>query len=312
MVSNHIMEYLNYCQCQKCLDGKTLKAYRIDLEKFAGQAWERFSGSADSLTVAQIESIFAAWHQEYKPKTVKRKITSVKAYYGWLTERGYVMDNPFLKIHTKFRESKTLPKTIPEHTLEQFLQVIYNAYQQADGLSKKRHTLRDIAIMETLFGTGVRISELCSLSPADVNCIEGALLIHGKGRKERLIQIPDEALLSLLDKYYKENAAEIQRENRFFVNNAGRPISDQSVRRLIQKYAKDAGITQHITPHMFRHTFATMLLDSDVNLRCIQELLGHSSVSTTEIYTHVSAAKQRQVLAEHHPRKILNIEGGRI
>lgn len=307
-----VQEYLSYCECQKRLDKKTLKAYRIDLRQFEETVRDEFSDSVVSISAKGLGIVFGIWHKAYKPKTVKRKIASIKAFYRWLEETGAITENPFLKVHTQFREPKALPKTIPEHVLERFLQEIYNAYETAGNDLAKSHALRDIAVIETLFGTGVRISELCGLSALDINLVEGELLIHGKGQKERIIQIPDEHLRHLLQKYYETNKENISTHGYFFVNNCGRPLNDQSVRNMIKKYAGRAGIMQHITPHMFRHTFATLLLDANVNLRCIQELLGHSSVSTTEIYTHVSAAKQRQVLTEHHPRKLLNVEGGKL
>ena len=303
-----IAEYLSYGKNQKQLDEKTLRAYRIDLTQFEGLMEEKYHAGPASADEKMLGEIFGCWHGTFKPKTVKRKIASVKAFYTWLFEAGHRDDNPFLKMHTKFRMPKVLPKTIPEHVLEQFLQELYDAYKCAKTQNARRHALRDIAVIETLFGTGVRISELCSLKEGDVNIVEGELLIFGKGRKERRIQIPDEHLLAVLGAYYESCKEDIGVHGRFFVNDRGGPLSDQCVRNMIQKHAGHAGITQHITPHMFRHTFATLLLDEDVNLRCIQEILGHSSISTTEIYTHVSAAKQRQVLAEHHPRKLLNIE----
>lgn len=204
------------------------------------------------------------------------------------------------------REPRTLPKTIPEHNLERFLQAIYDADSQARTKIQKKNAIRDIAVIETLFASGMRVSELCQLTEADVNREEMELRIHGKGRKERIIPIPD--LQAILRHYYENWENEIRNTHRFFLNRNGQPLSGQSVRHLINKYAKKAGIAQHITPHMFRHTFATGLLESDVNLRCIQELLGHSCIQTTEIYTHVSAAKKRQILKENHPRRNLHVQ----
>ncbi len=297
-----IPAYLDDCRTQKRLDEKTLKAYRIDLEQLQQKLPDI---NVCEIKPEMLASVFANWHETRKPKTVKRKIASIKAFFHYLEEKGFLEQNPFVKLHTRFREPKVLPRTIPEHNLERLLGVMYKDYQNVPTEREKSSVFQDIVIIEFLFGTGVRISELCMLQTEDINLVEGEVLIHGKGRKERIIQIPDEQLQQLLCKY--RDMITQDEDGYFFRNHCGRPLRDQSVRQMIQKYCNKAGITQHITPHMFRHTFATSLLESDVNLRCIQELLGHSSIQTTEIYTHVSKAKQRQVLKEHHPRKSLNI-----
>lgn len=303
-ITDVIPVYLNYCEYQKRLDEKTRKAYRIDLFQLAGALENQ---SLNDITPVMLEKVFGTWHMTYKAKTVKRKVAAVRAFFSWLEEREYLTENPFGRIHVRFREPKALPKTIPEHNLERFLQTLYDVRRHADE-RQKQQVLRDITVIELLFSTGMRISELCSLKLNDVNLVEGAVLIHGKGRKERYIQIPDEQLLQLLQEYYNAYKDDMERNGGcFFINHRGRPLKDASVRNMIEKYCAEADISQHITPHMFRHTFATNLLEEDVNLRCIQEILGHSSIKTTEIYTHVSAAKQRAVLRDKNPRRQLKV-----
>ena len=196
-----------------------------------------------------------------------------------------------------------LPKTIPLHTVETFLATIYDQRKNATTDYQKRNALRDAAVAELLFATGMRISELCTLKDCDVNLYDGTILIYGKGDKERRIQIGNEAVIRVLEEYRGEFSREIQSCNHFFANQAGNALSDQAVRRMINKYTSLASIEQHITPHMFRHTFATSLLEADVDIRFIQEMLGHSSINVTEIYTHVAVAKQRDILVRKHPRK---------
>ncbi len=172
----------------------------------------------------------------------------------------------------------------------------------------EKNALRDAAVAELLFSSGMRISELCSLHPADVNLYDGIILIYGKGNKERRIQIGNESVINILKKYRDEFINEIKRMQLFFfANQNGKPLSDQSIRRMINKYCSLAEIEMHITPHMFRHTFATSLLEADVDIRYIQEMLGHSSINITEIYTHVAVAKQRDILIAKHPRKDFKI-----
>lgn len=303
-LQTHIKNYLTYCSTQKCLDEKTLKAYRIDLRQFSEHI--SISGVLE-ITASLLENYIAELHQQYKPKTAKRKIASVKALFHYLEYKEIIERNPFNKIQIRFREPVILPKTIPLHIVESFLSTIYKQRQSAKTEYQKRNALRDAAVAELLFATGIRISELCSLKDSDVNLYDGIVLIYGKGDKERRIQIGNEDVIYVLKEYKNNFCTEIQSCNHFFANQAGKALSDQAVRRMINKYTEIASIGLHITPHMFRHTFATSLLEADVDIRFIQEMLGHSSINVTEIYTHVAVAKQRDILTTRHPRKNFHI-----
>lgn len=294
-----IENYLKYCNTQKRLDEKTLKAYRIDLHQFSEQT---SAFDIANITPEVLEAYIGELHKKYKPKTVKRKIASLKALFHYLEYKEIILQNPFNKIQVRFREPVILPKTIPLHTVETLLTTIYRQRSSAKTDYQKRNALRDAAVAELLFATGMRISELCTLKNADVNLYDGTILIHGKGDKERRIQIGNDAVLHVLKEYRKDFDMEIQNCNHFFANQSGKALSDQSVRRMINKYSSLAAIDLHITPHMFRHTFATSLLEADVDIRYIQEMLGHSSINVTEIYTHVALAKQKNILSTKHPR----------
>lgn len=299
--TNH---YLEYCQSQKRLDSKTLKAYRIDLQQFTKQF-----PSADILDITPtiLENYIAGLHQKYKPKTVKRKIATLKALFHYLEYREIIERNPFTRLQIRFREPVILPKTIPLHTVETFLSIIYKQREQASSIYQRKNALRDAAVIELLFATGIRISELCSLGVNDINLFDGTVLIYGKGSKERRIQIGNADVIKILKQYKDDYCTEIKNCGCFFANQSGRALSDQAVRRMINKYTSLAAIEQHITPHMFRHTFATSLLEADVDIRYIQEMLGHSSINITEIYTHVATSKQRDILITKHPRKDFHI-----
>ena len=303
-LQTHIANYLEYCGTQKRLDEKTLKAYRIDLRQFSEQT---SSQEITEITSETLETYIAKLHQQYKPKTVKRKIASVKALFHYLEYKDIIDRNPFNKIQVRFREPVILPKTIPLHTVETFLTTIYKQRSDAKTDYQKRNALRDAAVAELLFATGMRISELCTLKNEDVNLYEGIILIYGKGDKERRIQIGNDAVIHILEEYKTEFQTEIENCMHFFANQSGKALSDQSVRRMINKYTSLAAIDLHITPHMFRHTFATSLLEADVDIRYIQEMLGHSSINVTEIYTHVAMSKQRDILTTKHPRKDFHI-----
>ena len=296
----HIVNYLSHCEHQKRLDSKTLKAYRIDLGQFS-----KSTGITDPIDVSSniLETYISTLHEKYKPKTVKRKIASLKAFFHYLEYREVVILNPFNKIQIKFREPTVLPKIIPLLTVESFLSTIYTCRRQAPTAYQRKNALRDAAIIELLFATGMRISELCSLKAGDISLSDRSLLIYGKGNKERRMQIGNDDVLHVLAEYHNTFHNKSTSNGVFFINQNQTPVSDQAVRRMINKYVSLAAIDLHITPHMFRHTFATSLLEADVDIRYIQEMLGHSSINITEIYTHVALSKQRDILTSKHPRK---------
>lgn len=299
-LQTQITSYLEYCLTQKRLDEKTIKAYKIDLFQFSDGI---STTSLLEITPSILENYIKKLHEKYKPKSVKRKIASIKAFFHYLEYRNIIIQNPFNKIQIHFREPVILPKTIPLYIVEKFLSTIYSQRSNAKTDYQKRNALRDAAVAELLFSTGIRISELCNLKNNDVNLINGIILIYGKGNKERLLQIGNSSVLDILREYKNNFYQETLQCDHFFTSQSGKPLSDQSVRRMINKYSSIASIDLHITPHMFRHTFATSLLEADVDIRYIQEMLGHSSINITEIYTHVAVAKQKDILANKHPRK---------
>ncbi len=294
-----ISHYLLDCEYQKGLDQKTLKAYRIDLTQFAAFLAQR----GLPLDREGVTAYIAGLHQGYKPRSVRRKIASVKAFCGYLEYEGMLEENPFAKLRLKLDPPLILPRTIPLPDIESILATAYRIKKETPGNTP----LRDVAVLELLFATGIRVSELCSLHPSDVRLSEGEIKIYGKGAKERFVQIANPSVLQALQEYRTVFATPIEQSDAFFVNRLCHPLSDQSVRGIVRKYAKLAGIEQRITPHMFRHSFATLLLEEDVDIRYIQRLLGHSSIVTTQIYTHVAGKKQRNILATKHPRNQMNL-----
>lgn len=301
-----ITEYLEYCQYRKRLDTKTLKAYKTDLKQYLV-----FSDShKNPLTKSALDNYITHLLKCYKPKTVKRKIASLKAFFAYLKYREYLSENPFHSLDVHFREAKLLPRTIPFHTIQTLLSTLYQEKKNAATEYQLKCHIRDIAVIELLFATGMRISELCSLKPDNIDLQNSTVLIYGKGSKERVLQIGNSTVISALKLYQDTFQSDIAACGYFFVNRQGHRLSDQSVRFTINRYAELAGISQHLTPHMFRHSFATLLLEQDVDIRYIQRMLGHSSISTTEIYTHVSNTKQREILVKKHPRNLMEVNEG--
>lgn len=299
-------KYLLHCRTQKELNAKTLKAYRIDLTQFI-----TFSSDFDDpFSKENLNSYLTMLHEKYQPKTTKRKIASLKSFFHFLEYEDLLENNPFNKLRLSFREPKRLPKTIPANIIQLFLNTIYREAQRDTTPSQRKSVLRDIAVIELLFATGVRISELCNLKYQNIDMENHSLLIWGKGAKERIIQIGNPDVISALSAYIDAFQNEISQSGWLFVNRLGNRLSEQSVRLMINKYVKLADIPMHITPHMFRHSFATLLLEADVDIRYIQKMLGHSSITTTEIYTSVSMHKQKAILTEKHPRNGMVVNGG--
>mgnify|MGYP002509974264 FL=1 len=305
-LKSYISKYIEYCEYRKRLDSKTLKAYKIDLKQF-----EIFcTNLSDCFAKNVVDDFITNLHKQYKPKTVKRKIASLKAFFHHMEYKELLNENPFAKLDIRFREAKLLPKTIPFHSIQTFLSTLYTQKELAESEYQLRCCIRDIAVIELLFATGMRISELCSLKPSDIDFESRNILIYGKGAKERIIQLGNQEVISALILYQETFKKDIEICGYFFVNRLQHKLSDQSVRFMINHYAELAGISQHITPHMFRHSFATLLLEQDVDIRYIQRMLGHSSISTTEIYTHVSNTKQKDILTNKHPRNQMNVNKG--
>lgn len=299
-----IQEYLYFCTNQRRLDEKTIRAYTNDLLQFKAFCQE------GSLMVPRktLESYVIGLHQRYKQKTVKRKIASLKAFYNYLEMEEKIDANPLRRIRMDFREEKVLPRTIPAVQVERLLTFMYSLQNDKDLTPWQRKNVeRDLAVVELLFATGLRISELCHLRPDRVDLEQGILCIRGKGSKERYIQIANTAVLHQVKKYRAHWRKEIQTEQFFFLNRYGKRYSEQSARKMIKKYARQAGICLNITPHMFRHTFATLLLEEDVDIRYIQKMLGHSSILTTQIYTEVASRKQMEILKTKHPRNRMRV-----
>lgn len=292
-----ITDYMNYCQFQKMLNFKTLKAYRIDLHQFE----IFYTDIAEPLSKDLISKYVQMLHAQYKPKSVKRKIACVRAFMNYLEFDEQITSNPISKLHLEFREPFTLPKSLPLTTVQKLLKTAYRNVEQQYQIHNPTG-LRDIAVLELLFATGLRVSELCSVTPEDLSLKNGFVRVQGKGARERIIFISNPDTLSALRSYQKSYLKEISESGWFFVNRLGNRLSEQSVRGIIRKYADMAKLDKRITPHMFRHSFATLMLEEDVDIRYIQSILGHSSITTTQIYTHVSLNKQKSIMRKKHPR----------
>lgn len=296
-----VSKYLYFCEYQKNLSRKTIKAYKIDLTQF----FSFIKPSGGILNKLNITEYISSLHTKYKPKSVKRKVASVKAFCSFLEDEEEIDYNPFTKIRINYKEPFHLPKVISIDKIDKLLSAIYKELNHCDSNYKFGCTLRSIAVIELLFATGMRVSELCSLPINNIDLTNKTIRIFGKGARERILQIENAEVLKCLRQYYNFHQKQIKKCGCFFVNKFGNKLSEQSVRSILNKFAMQANIGMHITPHMLRHSFATLLLEEDVDIRYIQQMLGHSSITTTQIYTHITSAKQKQIILTKHPRNKL-------
>lgn len=296
-IPNLVASYLEMCEYEKRLSLDTLKAYRIDLKQFLLFVDEK------PIDIGLINQYIKYLNQTFAPRSVKRKLASVRAFFAEMELSGNIENNPFDKLHIRIHAPQQLPRVIPNQVVHDILKSTYDSY-----LPEKRTTLRDILVIELLFSTGIRVSELCDLTGDTFQIQEDKLrlIIRGKGRKERVIQITTPQIINLTKRYFEAYAQDIQATELVFYNRYGRQLTPQSVRRIISNHLKAIQTAYHVTPHMFRHTFATSLLEAGMDIRYIQSLLGHSSISTTQIYTHVAPHQQTLLLAEKHPRSKMN------
>ncbi|MEX2213921.1 MAG: tyrosine recombinase XerC [Phycisphaeraceae bacterium] len=240
----------------------------------------------------------------YSPATTARKIATLRSFYKWMLKRGAVASNPMILIRTP-KQTKRLPKAITVEEIDKLL-----------NMPDNRDTLgaRDRAILETLYSTGVRVSELVDLNRNDLDMNDQVIRIRGKGKKERIIPLGTHAIsairhyLTLLEpdlRFVKVRERALHEVAvALFVNKNGGRLSSRSVRRKLDKYLTMAGLDPSISPHTLRHSFATHLLDNGADLRSVQELLGHQSLSTTQIYTHLSTMRLRTAYKDAHPRAV--------
>ena len=294
-IEKEAKDYIAVCSDLKGLSTLTIKAYKIDLKQFCSCMQDKDCFNKNELT-KYINSL----HQCYKPKTAKRKIACVKAFYRYMEIEDIIEINPFHKITLKYKEPITLPKTIPIENIKSILRFAYLLLNNAKSHYQYKVALRNIIIIELLFSTGMRVSEISNLKRKSLDLNSNTIYIYGKGSKERIMCIANGKVSRLLSEYIKIC-------DYVFINKLGNRYSEQSIRNMISDYAKRSGVDLHITPHMFRHTFATALMDENVNIRYIQQLLGHSSITTTQIYTHISTNKIRHILEENHPRNKMNL-----
>ncbi|MCT6889580.1 MAG: site-specific tyrosine recombinase XerD [Lactobacillus sp.] len=295
-LSEQVEDYLRYSQVERGLSNNTITAYRQDLTSFISFLQKENLTSWPTQAV-DIDAFLAEQRDQKKAtSSISRLITSLRKFYQWLVRQNIQKLNPMLEIDSP-KKRRTLPVALTVNEVN-------NLLEQPD--TKKKLGLRDRALLETLYATGIRVSELINLKFTDLHEELKLVKVFGKGSKERLIPI-SEVALSWIDSY-KEKVRDplilkIGKNTDFiFLNSRGSSLTRQAVWQIIKHYCKMAGIQKNVTPHTLRHTFATHLLENGADLRVVQEILGHSDISTTQIYTNLSQKHILQVYEKTHPR----------
>lgn len=305
-----IIDFLSYCKNEKGLSAKTVKFYRIDFNQFIRFLIDNNHSVLTSYIDRYILRQYIQSISHFRPKTIKRKIATLKALFNFLEFEDIIPVSPFRKIKTKIKEPLALPKIMSLNEITCILQTVYKSWSISAEIGGFPYLekMKDVIIIELLFATGARVSEISGLKIENIDLKSWNIKILGKGSKERLIQVCNTETKRILNKYYYHFKEKIQLSGGYFLlNRLHKQLSEQSIRSIVKKYSKKAGISRNITPHVFRHSFATLLLEKSVDIKYIQHLLGHSSIVTTQIYTHVNREKQREILSLKHPRGNIRI-----
>jgi integrase/recombinase XerC len=314
-----VRQFLDYLRLERHFSDYTFKSYGADLLQFAqflngeigrglmtaapavdpavasdpGAVTDQRLINCEPLTVR--EFLAYLYGQNYTRSTTARKLATLRSFYKFLIRRGIARGNPLATIRTP-KQERRLPKCLDLDQVQRLL----DAPGDGDLLSA-----RDKAMLEVLYSSGIRVSELVELEMGDIDLQEGVLRVRGKGRKERLTPIGSQAIQAM-QRYFEQRAADPRCQGahamRVFLNKHGQPLSTRSVRRKLDKYLVACGLDKGISPHTLRHSFATHLLNNGADLRSVQELLGHQSLSTTQVYTHLTTRRMKEVYDAAHPR----------
>lgn len=298
---NYINQLITQLKITKNLQEQTLKAYSSDITNFFNYINKEKIEQIDILNY--INYLFD--EKKLKDRSIKRKIISLKIYFNFLEDNSIIKNNPFTKLKFKFKQEKKLPKTLQKNEVKKLLETVYDELNSSITPYKKFETIRNISLLEILISTGIRIQEASLITLNDISLQEKTIIIHGKGRKERQLFILNKYVLSSLKNWLTIRKTSSPKCNNIFINKYGNPLSIHSIENIFRKYKTLSNINIKATPHYLRHTFATNLLTNGADLRSVQEILGHSSISTTQIYLEISSNRKKQVLQKYNYRNNL-------
>jgi integrase/recombinase XerD len=291
---------------------KTKVAYEIDLKQF--QAFVGAQNPLHNLGVEQLETWAAHLKSEgYASPSMRRKFATVRVFVGFWVRRGVLQSSPFWRTRLDFGRERRLPRSLSASDAKCLVETAWSKLvsirsSPGEGPHNRFRAQRNLAIVEILFATGMRVGELAALDLVSWNSEERWFLVEGKGLKERLAMLPDDRSLEAMRIYLVTRSQMDLEHGALFVGSGGCRLTTQGVARIIVKLAADAGIKSRVTPHMLRHTVATLLLRLGADIRVVQEVLGHSSITTTQRYTHISKEHLKSTLTLYHPSHHLGIE----
>jgi len=308
-----VEHFVKYLQGEKNASEHTVSNYLIDIRQFIELTWGGESKppynwkEADRFAARKFLVFFQKLEME--PATTGRKLSALRSFYKFLVREEYVTLNPFTGLHLP-KKGSYLPAVLSMNEVEQLLAAPHAmaAAETPNGLFQEYMPVRDTAIIEVLYSTGMRIGELVGMTESRIDILSGIISVLGKGKKERLCPLgrpAERALqnaLSMRSEVWNSLGMKGDAKRAIFLNKHGGSITARSIERMLKTYVGYCGLKPTISPHALRHSFATHLLDNGADLRSVQELLGHASLSTTQIYTHVSIEKLKRVYEEAHPR----------
>ena len=300
MIEKLSLDFIAKLEHEKGFSEHTLRAYHKDLLQFDNFLKAEKRSSLESVNHLLLRRFLAVLRSKnYSKTTIARKLASIRSFFKFLIREGELVANPFEMLRTP-KQDKKLPHFLSITEVDVLLKTPDSSTVMG---------LRDMAIMETLYSTGIRVSELVGLDEGSIDFIAGMIKVQGKGKKERLVPIGSPAIKAI-NEYIdsksmskKQDEKSASRSEPLFLNKYGGRLTARSVARSLDKYLKVSGINLLTSPHTFRHSFATHLLDKGADLRSVQEMLGHSSLSTTQVYTHITTERLKNVYDKAHPRK---------
>ncbi|MCF3941697.1 site-specific tyrosine recombinase XerD [Oceanobacillus alkalisoli] len=295
MLYNELEDFLHFLQIERGLAANTLTSYKRDLKSYI-QHLEKTAMKTNWKEISRPDILQFLFHLKDSGKstaTISRHISSIRAFHQFLVREQIVTQDASLHIE-KPKNERTLPDVLSQDELDKLLEIT----------DSKPLDLRTKAMLELLYATGLRVTEMIELKTNDLHLMMGFVQCFGKGSKERIVPLGNTAIHAIED--YLDNARpkllKGQNTQTLFVNQHGRPLSRQGFWKILKKKALEAGITKNITPHTLRHSFATHLLENGADLRIVQEMLGHEDISTTQIYTHVTKTRLKDMYNAYHPR----------
>lgn len=291
-----IDRFVEHLRVERNASEHTVRAYRTDLQQFADHLSRAGVSEPTRISTRHVRAYLAGLGQSgLSARSMNRKLAAVRTFLKYLVRQGVLSQNPAASLRNP-REQRSLPSVLSEEETEQLLE---------DTAGSDWFAVRDRAMLELFYSSGLRVSELCGLDLTDIDLENGVVLVRGKGKKERLAPLGGAAIEAI--RAWLSVRAQVARDGHWdkealFLNRYGRRISQRSVARMVQKRAKRAGVQKRLSPHTLRHSFATHLLDRGADIRAVQELLGHELLSTTQVYTHITGRRIREVYDRTHPR----------